>query len=250
MSDLSNEDARSLVESVTWTHGFELSEGIVTPGAPTDARAILDARGLPADLSGLRALDIGALDGPYSFELERRGADVTALDIQDPDRTGFNIAKKILGSRVKYIQGNVYELSRILEDKYDVILYFGVWYHLKNPLLAFEQIHAVMNPGALLLSEGECLLSYAEGVDGAPIEDAEAVRQLAESPLPISLIYGNGYKQDRFNWFVPNKACVLEWHKAIALDVVGYGFWHDHPHQRMWVSSRRAGEVRVDNPVW
>jgi tRNA (mo5U34)-methyltransferase len=68
----------------------------------------LDYYGIPEDLTGKSALDIGAWDGLYSFELERRRASVVALDIQDPERTGFNIARKIKNSSVKYLKCSVY----------------------------------------------------------------------------------------------------------------------------------------------
>ena len=67
---------------------------------------------LPADLTGKRVLDIGAWNGGYSFECERRGAaEVVAYSLENPDVTGFNRLKALLGSRVRYVQGSVYTLS-------------------------------------------------------------------------------------------------------------------------------------------
>jgi 2-polyprenyl-3-methyl-5-hydroxy-6-metoxy-1,4-benzoquinol methylase len=57
-------------------------------------------------------LDIGAWDGPFTFELERRGAQVTALDIQDPDVTVFNAVKEIKNSSATYVCGSVYDACR------------------------------------------------------------------------------------------------------------------------------------------
>src|SRR5271165_4621593 len=90
---------------------YEVEPGLFTPGQghETEPKLCLDELGIPRDLAGLRALDIGAWDGPYTFELERRGAQVTALDIQDPDITIFNAVKEIKSSRANYVRGSVYD---------------------------------------------------------------------------------------------------------------------------------------------
>jgi SAM-dependent methyltransferase len=151
------------MEGIPWFHSFELLPGIVTPGrAPCNPKLGFDHwYKLPASLSGLRALDIGTWDGPWAFELERRGAEVVALDIQDPNSTGFNAAKEILNSKVNYIQAGVYELSRVLSGKFDIICFFGVYYHLKCPVLAFEELHKVLADEGRILIEGECLRNWA-----------------------------------------------------------------------------------------
>ena len=180
----------------------------MTPGQqPTNARATLDERfALPQDLGGKRALDIGTLDGPYAFELERRGARVVALDIQSPDQTAFNTAKRVRRSKVEYIQGSAYDLAKLTTGKFDFVCFFGVYYHMKHPLLAFEQIHSVLADDGLLLFEGECLLNHAE-VPGFPgATNPELVRTLATSELPLTLFYAGRYKSDMTNWFVPNPA--------------------------------------------
>ena len=95
----------------TCYHRYEVEPGLFTPGdfMPIDPTSCLDELGVPRDLSGLRALDIGAWDGPYTFELERRGAEVTALDIQDPDITVFNAVKKIKKSSATHVRCSIYD---------------------------------------------------------------------------------------------------------------------------------------------
>lgn len=252
---MEKEAAEKMVNAANWVHGFELTHGIWTPGPHrTDARAILNDRfDLPMDLTGKTALDIGALDGPYSFELERRGAKVISLDIQSPDVTGYNTAKAVLGSANEYIQGNVYELDRILAGcSFDLILFFGVWYHLKHPVLAFEQIANALKADGKLLFEGEALKNYAENKDGSSHADAALIAAMAESDLPITLYYSGPFKKDQWNWFIPNRACVNEWIETAGMSMTSHGFWDDHPHQRMYGSAeRRPGAVvHVDNPIW
>ena len=65
-----------------WWHEIEVAPGIVTPGDDSNRMKlpILDSLGFPADLSGRRVLDIGCSDGYFSFEAEKRGAQVVAMD--------------------------------------------------------------------------------------------------------------------------------------------------------------------------
>ncbi len=252
---MSSEDSiAQQIAQAHWYHSFEVLPGITTPGKhAVDACKAFDERyGVPADLTGLTALDIGALDGPYAFELERRGAVVTALDIQNPDHTGFNTAKRIRNSEVRYIQGDVYDLSKLLDQKFDIVTFLGVWYHLKNPIAAFDQIGGALRDSGLLLLEGECLINYAERPDNTELLDPQFIKALATSSLPISLFYSGVYKVSKWNWYVPNLACVKEWLAASGFELVSHGFWDAHPNQRLYGTARKAKhpDVTVDNPVW
>ncbi len=242
------------IAQANWYHSFEVLPGIITPGRHfIDARKIIDDRyALPLDLTGMTALDIGALDGPYSFELERRGATVTALDIQHPDRTGFNTAKRVRQSEVRYIQGTVYELSTLLDQKFDIVMFFGVWYHLKNPVAAFDQLSGVVKDSGLLLLEGECFVNYAELPDGTEFLESDLIEAIVNAKLPISLFYSGAYKKDKWSWYIPNLACLKEWLTASGFELINYGFWDDHPHQRLYGTARKTKhpDVTVDNPVW
>lgn len=127
----------------------------MTPGvheSPAGLRQ-LDAIGLPRDCSGLRALDIGCKDGFYAFELERRGARVVGLDYAEPTVTGFSIAAEVLGSGVEHVVANVYDLSPERHGLFDLVLFLGVLYHLRNPMLALDRIRRVARPGALVFVE-------------------------------------------------------------------------------------------------
>ena len=210
--------ARKMVARVPqWFHAFELLPGLVTPGRQvTRPREHLNRLGIDEDLRGARALEIGTWDGPVAFELERRGASVIAMDIQDPSRTGFNTARAILGSQVEYIQGSVYDLTRLLNHQFDLVVYFGIYYHLKSPVLAFEQIAAVMNDTATLAFEGECLINYVEDGAGNPSVELP-VKLLASTDVPLAFFYPGTYKGDDTNWFVPNLACLRAWLQAAGL---------------------------------
>src|SRR5580698_4167002 len=133
-------------------HSIELPDGGVLPGLQTidHLRWRLDHFGLPADLRGKRVLDVGAWDGWFSFECERRGADVVAVDCVALDT--FIEAKQLLGSKVEYLTLDVNELSARRLGRFDIVLFFGVLYHLRHPLLGLEKVVELCTDQALIES--------------------------------------------------------------------------------------------------
>lgn len=247
-SSLSDEEVRRLVGLRTWHHKFEIVPGIMTSGTSyIDPARTVSVYGVSENLAGAVAVDIGTFDGPYAFELERRGARVTAVDIQPPDVTAFNTAKHILASEVSYIQGSVYNLPRLLNETVDLVFFPGVYYHLKHPILAFEKINEALKPNGHLYFSGECLVSYAERLDGSR-EQSEWVSLAANSEVPLCLSYPGVYKGVS-NWFVPNSACVRSWLSAAGFDLL----WQDildTPDARPYPHQRFAGAaVKVRDPV-
>jgi len=158
----------------------------------------------------MRALDVGAWDGAFTFELAKRGAEVTALDLQDPDVTIFNAARAILNARANYIRGSVYDLVEQTHGKYDIVLFAGVYYHLKNPVLAFQRIREVLEDDGQLYVEGATCSRYlarqmASSVPGATFE---SLIRLIDS-MPISLFdWDHKIYQSWSNWFFPTTACL------------------------------------------
>src|SRR6186713_416121 len=97
---------RAAIRDVTWYHQIDLGRGVITPGSD-NTLARIAMIGLPAELCGQSVLDIGAWDGAFSFEAERRGADrVMAVDSFCwsgegwGTKAGFECARRILGSKV------------------------------------------------------------------------------------------------------------------------------------------------------
>lgn len=93
---------------------------------------------LPPDLTGRRALDLGTWDGWFAFEMERRGAEVVAADLVEQDN--FRYAHRERASRIQYVIANVYDLPDRGIGKFDYVLFLGVLYHLRHPLLALERV--------------------------------------------------------------------------------------------------------------
>jgi tRNA (mo5U34)-methyltransferase len=145
------------IGKIRWWHQIDLGNGIVTPGGDTTLRRIADL-GLPEDLSGKSVLDIGAWDGAFSFECERRGAArVLATDSfvwegkTWGSKEGFELARRALGSRVEDLLIDVFDLTASRVGTFDVVLFAGVLYHLKHPLLALERV-AEVTGGQLILN--------------------------------------------------------------------------------------------------
>lgn len=225
-ADAEAERIKQILESTDWRMKWEILPGIITPGiSEVHPAYILDDYGVGSELKGKTALDIGTWDGAFAFELEKRGARTVATDIQDPNNTGFNAAKEILGSSIEYLQASVYELPKLLTLKFDIVLFRAIYYHLKNPIGAFEAIQSIMSDNGLAFIEGECLLYYAETTDDKPVFDG-IIKQIASSNIPVTLCYPGTYKKGE-NWFVPNLACFEGWLAASGLTLLRHRFWED-----------------------
>jgi tRNA (mo5U34)-methyltransferase len=155
---MSQIEIQKLIDSVpVWHQRIELAPGIFTP-ATQHSQNVLTAIKLPNDLSGLRVLDLGARDGFFSFECEKRGAaEVIAVDYTPVELTGFEVASKILDSKVKWITANVYRINELNLGKFDLILFLGVIYHLRNPYLAIDRIYDALNIDGKVIVESHVI---------------------------------------------------------------------------------------------
>ena len=137
-----------------WFHKMDLGSGLVTPGWSEPAVEKLPYFLLPEDLSGMRVLDIGCAEGYFSFEAERRGAaEVIGIDSFPDSVRRFNICRDALGARAQAFLTNVYDLSRRGFGTFDLVLYYGVNYHLRNPIHALENIFSVCSGTVLMQSD-------------------------------------------------------------------------------------------------
>lgn len=159
---------RARFEQIDWYHTQELAPGLVTPGM-FDLRPYVSRYGIPDDLSGLRVLDVGTFEGFWAFELERRGADVTALDVDHlhqldwPPRLrpaedsargeGFELAKQALNSSVRRVGTTVYEATpERMGGTFDLVFIGSVTIHLRDPMLALERLAALCH-GRLIFAD-------------------------------------------------------------------------------------------------
>ena len=185
--------AARLIEESTfvWYQKFELAPGVWTPGV-ADSKQLLAWFELPEDLCGVRALDIGTANGAVAFELERRGAEVTAIDIYDERHFGFRALADLVESRVIFHQASVYEVREVTTGFFDLIVFFGVLYHLRHPLLALDRLRHVAS-GRLLLETAVC-----------------------DHDTPGAGAIARFYRRDELagdasNWFAPNLPALIDW---------------------------------------
>lgn len=149
------------IRKIRWFHSIRIGD-ILTPGVVSESYEMWQAKAIPEDLHGRTVLDVGAWDGFFSFLCEKRGARrVLAIDDLSgviswgmEGNRGFQLVKKVLGSNVEFRQMSVSEL-RALEERFDVVVFFGVYYHLKDPLEAFEIISSKTKE--LLVIEGHVI---------------------------------------------------------------------------------------------
>jgi tRNA (mo5U34)-methyltransferase len=163
-----------------WFHKMDLGHGIVTAGWSEPAVDKLPHFGLPEDMSGARVLDIGCAEGFFSFEAERRGAaEVVAIDSFPDSVRRFNLARDVIGARAQAYLTNVYDLSPKTFGTFDIVMYFGVSYHLRHPLLALEKIFSVCSGTVLMqtasfeneaLGDASASLFHPFGIESGPPE--------------------------------------------------------------------------------
>lgn len=146
------------MNDITWFHRIKLSNGTYTPGVchhgPDGGIWPTIRFGLPEKLNDITVLDIGSWDGFFSFEAEKRGAIVDAMDATLEDggnwgaTKGFQYAHKDLNSKVNFFEGNIETYTQ--EKQYNLVLFFGVLYHLKNPTLGLENACKLSNKTILI----------------------------------------------------------------------------------------------------
>lgn len=144
------------INQINWWHKINLGNGIVTPGR-CDTFSALSRLGLPENLKGKTVLDIGTWDGFYSFECEKRGASrvlstdsVVWMAKGWGSKEGFDLAKKVLNSRVEEKLIDILEISPEKVGTFDIVLFLGVLYHMRHPLLALEKVYNVTKEMAII----------------------------------------------------------------------------------------------------
>jgi len=171
-------------------HSIELPDGRVIPGLQSieTQRSRLAQFPIPQDLRGKRVLDIGAWDGWFSFEMERRGASVVAVDATN--KTRFLEAKAMLNSKVEHVVADICHLTPRDIGYFDIVLFFGVLYHLKHPMLAVERV-------CELTTDLACVESFV--TDDQP-----------SGTIPAMEFYEGTQLAGQFdNWVGPNVSCLL-----------------------------------------
>ena len=175
---------------------------------------------LPGDLSGWRVLDIGCNAGFYSIELARRGAGVTAIDL-DPHYLGqARFAAEVCGvaERITFEETQVYGLAG-REAAYDLVLFMGVFYHLRYPLLGLDVVSRTLRPGGRLVFQTLTMPGDAveRDVEGLGFDDRG---RLAGEGWPKMAFFERGFSGDPTNWWAANHAACEALLRSAGLKVV------------------------------
>jgi tRNA (mo5U34)-methyltransferase len=206
------------VERYGWYHTLDLGEGVVTRGM-FDHRAHVHRYLIPEDLSGMRCLDVGTMDGFWAFEMERRGAaEVVAVDLEDPDKldwplahrprvqttmdetkqTRFELVRDALGSKVERVLRSVYELDTDL-GQFDLVFNGDMLVHLKDPVSALERMHRVCRGSTIICNPVTRFRWYAR----RPIAEFDGI--------------------DEFQWWALSSAAIERMLRAVGFARVEVG---------------------------
>jgi tRNA (mo5U34)-methyltransferase len=189
------------------------------------------AHAIPQDLRGKTILDIGCNAGFYSIEMKRRGADrVVAIDFDESYLAQARFAAEVNEVDIEFRQMSVYDVAQ-LGEKFDVVVFMGVLYHLRHPLLALDLIHEHV-AGDLLLFQ-----SMQRGSNAVmPMKEDYHFweTEMFENPgFPQMYFIERKYSGDITNWWIPNRACSEAMLRSAGFDII------DHPEDEVYICRTR-----------
>jgi tRNA (mo5U34)-methyltransferase len=215
-------EALSVDTSIVWHQRFQLAETVWSPGAH-DIAQLIDRLMLPARLDGLSVLDIGTCNGGAAFIAERRGAErVVGVDIYPPSHFGFDRIREGIGSNAEFVQASIYDLPRIMAERFDVVLFLGVLYHLRHPLLAIDSLRKLTG-GTVYVETAVC----AARPEGAHTEF-----------YATDALQGDGS-----NWFVPSTTCLSDWFTSSGFTADRVETWPEPNPRRAFLVGRPTAAV-------
>jgi tRNA (mo5U34)-methyltransferase len=246
MLALSPREIRQRVEALgPWFHNLDL-QGVAT--APThflgDYPAVKwrnFANAIPSDLTGKSVLDIGCNAGFYAMEMKRRGAArVLGVDSIEEYLAQARFAAEVSELDIEFRKLSVYDVGA-LRERFDIVIFMGVLYHLRHPLLALDLIHEHV--------VGDLLVFQSMQRGSAEVEPVECnydfwTTQPFDCPgFPRLHFIEHRYADDPTNWWVPNRACVEAMLRSAGFTIVG------HPEGEVYIC-RRCERPQADGPVY
>lgn len=240
-----DELARKVQELGEWFHNIDL-KGVQT--APQHFlgdfpfvkwKNIRNA--FPRDLKGASVLDIGCNAGFYSIELKKRGAGrVVGVDVDDRYLAQARFAAETLGLEIEFLKSSVYQVEDI-PGQFDYVLFLGVFYHLRYPLLALDRIVKKVKGKLIFQSMLRGSENERQWNDDYHFWDKSI---FADDDFPRMYFIENRYSNDPTNWFIPNRGAAEASLRSAGLEIV------DHPETETWVcvprDVQRDGRYIVD----
>jgi tRNA (mo5U34)-methyltransferase len=220
---LSRDEIRRRVEDLgPWFHN------LVLDGVPTAPAHFLGdypnvkwqrfSTALPANLVGRSVLDIGCNAGFYSIEMKRRGATrVLGIDFDEDYIAQARFAAEVIGLDIEFRQLSVYDIAA-LRERFDIILFMGVFYHLRHPLLALDLIHEHVAKDLVVF---QSMQRGSRQIDAVrPDYDFWETEIFDCSGFPKLHFIEHRYANDPTNWWVPNRACVEAMLRSAGFEIV------------------------------
>ncbi|WP_312796462.1 TIGR04290 family methyltransferase [Tianweitania sp.] len=214
-----------------WFHNIDLQGQLTAPdhflgNYPRQKfRKFADA--IPADLTGKTVLDIGCNGGFYSLEMKRRGAErVLGVDFDEAYLAQARFVAEVEGADIEFRQLSVYDVGK-LGEKFDVVLFMGVLYHLRHPLLALDLIREHVADDLLVFqSMQRGSKDVAEVAENYPFENTK----LFDDPaFPHMSFIEHRYADDPTNWWVPNRAGMEAMLRSAGFRIEA------HPEQEVYI---------------
>ena len=176
-------------------------------------------------------LDIGCNAGFYSIEMKKRGAErVLAIDSDEDYLKQARFAASVNEMDIEFRKMNVYEVPQ-LREKFDLVIFMGVLYHLRHPLLALDLLHDHVTKDLLVFQ------SMQRGSKNVfPVEDNYPFWEtdiFAKEDFPKMHFIEHHYSGDCTNWWIPNRACVEAMLRSSGFDIL------DHPEEEVYICRRR-----------
>jgi tRNA (mo5U34)-methyltransferase len=235
VSSLSPDEIQQRVDALgPWFHNLDLKGVKTAPGhflgdyPHVKWRRFADA--VPQDLTGRSVLDIGCNAGFYAMEMKRRGAArVLGLDSDDEYLAQARFAAGVIGLDIEFRRMSVYDVGA-LGEKFDVVLFLGVLYHLRHPLLALDLIHEHVANDLLLFQSMQRGSSEVSAL--ASDHDFWTVWMFDDASYPKLHFVEHKYAHDWTNWWVPNRACAEAMLRSAGFEIAG------HPEEEVYICRR------------
>jgi tRNA (mo5U34)-methyltransferase len=200
---------RRIAQLQPWFHNLTL-EGVKTaPDHPLGDYPTIKWQGfanaIPQDLRGKTVLDIGCNAGFFSFEMKRRGAErVVGIDTEPLYLEQARFASEIIGYELELHELSVYEVAR-LRERFDLVLFTGVYYHLRHPLLALDLIREHVVRDTLVFQSMQRGSANAPAIE--PDYPFSETSIFEDRDFPSMYFIERNYCGDATNWWIPNRAC-------------------------------------------
>jgi tRNA (mo5U34)-methyltransferase len=187
-------------------------------------------RSIPRDLRGKTVLDVGCNAGFYSIEMKRRGAErVVGIDSDERYLAQARFAAEVTGAQIEFRRLSVYDVAQ-LREKFDIVLFMGVLYHLRYPLLALDLLHEHVVFDTLVF---QSLLRGTTSVDRVEDDYPFSEKDVFDEPgYPRLHFVEKRYAGDPTNWWIPNLACAEAMLRSAGFRII------DHPELEVFICKR------------